>query len=184
MLKPQMWYFIKVAVTLFEFCTTNMPARAFGQCFLLLQANFCLKGTSRLQPAGGVNLKCRIQRARKRNNISCSQLDKRLNNIDAGCRLEQESRTEKDRKRRVPSGVIVSIMVQRCVPNETATWNDMKFSKIQDRVRCQRCIRYHRRVETFCGCGRMLTGHHRRCQEAGKATNHQSIHRVHSGHFN
>ena len=33
-----------------------------------------------------------------------------------------------------------------------------EVSKIEDRVQCQRCQRYQRPGETFCGCGRMLQG--------------------------
>ena len=57
-------------------------------------------------------------------------------------------------------------------------WNDMKFCKIEDRVRCQTCFKYQRPGETFCTCGSNSTRHYRGSYEAGWATNQQSIHHV------
>ena len=33
-----------------------------------------------------------------------------------------------------------------------------EVSKIEDRVQCQKCLRYSRPGESSCGCGRMLQG--------------------------
>ena len=43
-------------------------------------------------------------------------------------------------------------------PQKGNLWNDMKFCKIEDRVRCQTCFKYQRPGETFCTCGSFLQG--------------------------
>ena len=51
-------------------------------------------------------------------------------------------------------------------------------SQIEDRVQFTICLKYKRQGETCCTSGRMLPRHHLGGQEAGRATNQQSIHRV------
>ena len=57
-----------------------------------------------------------------------------------------------------------------------------EVSKIEDRVQCQKCLRYQRPGETFCTLCSHDTMHYRRGHEASRATNLQSIHHVRPWH--
>ena len=48
--------------------------------------------------------------------------------------------------------------IHKLMLRKTATWNEDEVFKIEDRVQCQMCFKYHRPSETFCTCGSIPQG--------------------------
>ena len=130
LLKTQIWYFIKVAVTLL-FLYDDMPASALDK----------MKSPTSIKPEANLGERINLRTSgqpevpyaqhEKEEHISYFQPDETSiefsTQIDEDCRIDQALCAGQDRTSRIRS--CVTIKIQRFMLNKMATWNDMKFQR-------------------------------------------------------